>query len=725
MNITLPALAQTNETTTGNTPSRNQLLVAELLPAPVGYSYSFSPPYPSHIIGYRTPGEKFVPYRANIKDTGTYIVVDSIPQVKTIVHSRGSSPLDVIKIEDLYTVYGIIINGSRHSYIIYGAGMVFISPYDIYYDYPPPDAGNISHPIAVISGNTIDMTVKGLKVLTVENPYEITIITKNGSISTSLFDLLGAPESCLAMFYNKPDNYPWKGGLILSPSCTKNVKILKTVTYQDRPYAVVFTVNSKYGSFMAIMGDPVAENLEYAGLIYHVEYNDKYHIIPDTPIEGKFVYLVPTKSSRLIKGQVVQASNITQIVENNKHICSIPNKAKILYRLTWNNRELSGTIDLLPGEIVLLKYNNEYYVCTGDMSWIHNPDIPIIQAPKYRELKHDIILYTVSGGRFLVLLSDGEVYSGGSVKIPFEKYEDNRVYYLAGYVLSEVSITLSSIFTSAFFAISVIIIGVIASMIVFGRGTETKETIKIILDIPYPKAQILATEEEVSRVARKHLDSFAVCPSDVDLAIYHGILPPIPPDVKADEEIIYCPFNTNKKTESILRKINHLLFHSFWALKRIGKNYGYFYTIIGEEMPYMYIYKQENEKNPAQIIINGMVRAMRVRLQVPYFPRPLGLVLVVEPEMKAKVVKALKELESISGQSEGGKGYSYNISGYLPLKNIQVRVSVDKLQKFVNDKIRNIIVISEDNITDLIEYLSKISVGISELYYKKMRGEQT
>lgn len=115
-------------------------LVAELMPAPVGYSYSFAYPYPDYIIGFRDAGGHYYSYRAGIKDTGTLILVDSRPTINSIVYPNGAGELKVIELEDMYQVYGLKMPGTGKSLIIYGGGQIYFSRYDLYYGAVPPKA---------------------------------------------------------------------------------------------------------------------------------------------------------------------------------------------------------------------------------------------------------------------------------------------------------------------------------------------------------------------------------------------------------------------------------------------------------------------------------------------------------------------------------------------------------------------------------------------------------
>ena len=707
---------------------KNIKLVAELLPAPVGYSYTFSKPYPSRIIGYRTAGGYYTPYSAEIKDTGTLILVNDKPVISTVVHSEGSSSVKIVNPENQYEAYGIDIPDSSKDLIIYGGGYLYTSMYDLYIDQAPPSETNSEHTkVAVIFENRVDMRYNGTKILAITHPYStITLTSKDGSkITMKLSDLIGVSDSCVAWFQNTKPEFPWTGGIVLSPSCTGNIDIVKTVTYDERPFATVFKVRSHYGLIeYVIMGEPTADVLVTAGILSPVSTNSKIHLVTDVNLKDTYLYLSSLPGGRVMKESVVKAEDATQELSNGKRVCTLPSDSNIVYRILWKSRTLKGTVYLEPGEFILFSYQGKYYYCSGALDWLTFGGVPLSKYPKYREITHPIYFYNNKDKPFLILLSNGEVYYGYKVTLPYSDYENNRVFIVTGTLVRRFSFTPTSIFLSSFFILGVLIVGVIGSMVVFSRGRESLEKIKIIMDIPYPKSMTVASEEVLHEVARKHIDTFGVCPTDIDVAYYHNVIPPIKPDVKPDETVLICPFKTNTRTEIILREINHVLYHSFWALKRVGRSHGYIYTILGEEMPYMYFYKQEDETKPEHVIVNAIVKASKIDIQTAFFLRSLGLFIVAEPEMAEKLREELKILEAETEtptEEYGVRSYSYNISGYMSIKGIQARVQVDKLQKFVNDNIKHIIIVSEDNITDLLEYLAKRYLALADIYYSKLK----
>ena len=701
--------------------------VAEVIPAPIGYSFQFQNPYPKYIAGYRDKGGNYHPYRAEL-DTGTLILADDLDYVDKLISGVETGKVKKIIDEDIYRAYGIDLPG-LDDLIIYGGGKVYISQYNIYIN-NKPESENAPGPVLVINEYMVDFRESekyslGLAISSLSSP--VTVITRDGlEITTRLSDLLDVSEACVSWFQYPPPGTPWVGGIVMSPTCLKNIKVIKTFNYEGRPYAVVFSARTKYGKIQyVIMAAPTAEVLEEAGIISPVRVNEKLHIIKDITLDNTFIYIAPSEKARIEPGTVVHASDATQIITENgekKYVCVIPSNTTITYYLLWRNRELKGTVYLEPGEIVLMKIGKKYYYCHGDLSWLDNDDMPIIKASGYKEIKEPILMYTLSGKPFLVFTANGKVYSSNRVKIPFDLYEGNEVFIFAVGDVRPVVITQSSIFASPFFILSVLFVGVVISLVVFSRRKEEPEKIKIILDLPKPTSMKVASKEIVSDVVRKHVDQFGVCPDVLDVVIYHNILPPLPDKIDNPfQEILLCPFKTNEKTERVLRKLAEILLYSVWALRRSGRSRGFFYTLIGDTMLYMYWYKHEDEKKPEELILNAIESAYRTSVRYPYYKQSLGLVILVEDELLTRVKKEVEYMRMLSSGEESVRGYA--ISSYLSVKGLQSRIPADRLQKFMNEKIPAILVVSESNLTELIEYLEERLVSFAELYYKKVRGE--
>ena len=705
-----------------------KIYVAEVLPAPIGYSLTFQKPYPSYITGYRDVGGHYHSYRAAIGETGVLVFVnDRVNIIDKLVSAAETASVKLINVVDLNKVYGLLLPDSE-DVIIYGSGVVYISHYNILYTYVPP--GDTPSPTLLVSEYIVNFNTSkkySLALSVASSTASITVITKEGiRISTRLSVLLDTPEACVTWFQRLPPGVPWVGGIIMSPTCTKNIKVMKTYTYEGTPYAVIFSAQTKYGEInYVIMAEPTAQVLEEAGIITAVKVNPLLHIVPGLTLDNFYVYTAPSKNSRIARGEVLQVIDATQLIDVKKekrYACIIPSGAEVLYKVLWRNRDIKGTVYLDPGEALLFTVANKNYFCHGDLSWIKNNDMPIIRAPAFREIVHPIIMYTISGRNFLVLTANGKVYSTNSIELPFAEYQKNDVFIYAVNTIQPLYVSQTSIFLSPFFALALVFVMVVVGLIVFGRKGKEPEKIRIILDLPKPKAMTTASRETVAEVVRKHVDLFGVCPDVLDIAIYHSVLPPLPDKIGSPlEEIILCPFETNQRSEYVLRRVSDVLLPSLWAIRRAGRSHGYLYTLVGNTMLYMYWYKHEDEKKPEELLINAIEAAYRTRFTYPYNPLPLGLLIVVEDELVPALKKELELMRVLSGTEESKGGYA--ISSYISIKRVEVSIAPDKLQSFINEKVPSILIVSDKNIPELIEYLGERLTAYSELYYKRLRGE--
>lgn len=713
-------------------------VVAEVLPAPVGYVLAFSPPHPNFIYGFRNMVGTYTPYRAKTGETGIYLVnVDDPREISTIVHDGGASPVRFIETQPLLKAYGLNFN-TGNDLIIFGQGLIYLSKYNIVYWKPTSP----THLTVVVDEHSVDLNLTGvIKVLSVAYDDYISVYTPTGTmLMLRLSDLIGAPEACVAWFRDPPPKFPWVGGIILSPACVKNIEVLKTAEYAGRLFAVVFRIPAvpRLGGRIdyVVMGRPSARVLSEAGLVVKARVvHSNMHIITGYELSGTNLYVVRSENDKLTRGEVLDVRDVTQVIPQDKgfprRVCSIPARATVLYKLLWNNREVSGTVELLPGEVILFAYEKDYYACTGDMTWVERDDLVLVRGPVYYELLHPISIYTISGHPALVVASNGKIMYGSNIEIPFEMYADNVISWYSGRYRGVVKLVLTSIFTSAFFAMLLIIVMVIVGLVIFGRGKEAPEKITIVWDVNPPPPLSLADRDMVSQTVKKHVEAFGVCPDIVDVAMYHDLLPPIPTNVKAEEEVILCPFNTNVKTESILRNIYSVLQTALWGIRRLWKTRGYIYTVFGDEMLYMYFYKQEDEERPEHILVNALESVVRsASFETTLFRRPLGLFIVVEPEMLPHVKRELSLLEELSlvpaeEITETSKPKAYNIRSYLGSRNVSTTISVERIQEVVDREVPKILVISSTNIEELLEYLSEKASAKGEDYYlKRGLGEE-
>jgi len=710
--------------------------VVEVYPAPIGYTIIFQSPYPTQISGYRDEAGNFYQYRANLKNNGIMILVGDINSFKTVISPEGTSSVKIVNDLKL-EAYGIV--AGKDSFVLFTGGRLYTSRYYIYINRDPPTlpSNNIfqNRLVLVIYENVVDFRLAnyyytlGLSVSSQNSG--VSIYTKDGTLlSMRLSDLLGVDEACITWFSNLPSNVYWVGGVALSPTCTSNIKVLKTYVYNDRPYAVVFSLSSKYGNIdYVIMARPFAAVLSDVGILTYISTPRYMHIAKGLNLELMNIYIAPSDRSYIIAGKKLNVTDITQVVTANKdqtknYVCMLPSKASLVFALTWRYINITGTtiFNPLPGEIILLSADNNYYLCHGDLSWMDNTESPQIKASEFKEIVYPIQLYTLSGQSFLTVLANGKVYSTNNVIIDYSEYSENEVYVYAARYIRRISITQTSIFLTPFFIIAVLIALVFIGVIAFrGRGRQ-RELIKIILDFPKSMPMKVASDDDISNATKKHVSMFGTCPDIYDIAIYHNLLPQLPEKVDPTQEVVICPFNTNPETESVLRYISNVLLSVLWVTKRTSVSAGYFYTVIGNTMLYAYFYKHEGE-SIERAIVNAVSEAMRIKILSPFYLLPLGLVIITTDSKLSEFKNELEYMKVLS--TAGGETVrSYAISSYITVKNIPTRVPPDELQRFMNEKIPVILVVSRSNVGEFLKYLEEKLTSYAKFYYEKLLGEK-
>lgn len=695
-------------------------LIAEVSPAPVGYLYRFTPPFPNTLYGFRDSAGKYYSYQTLLKPNGTLLLIASYPAISTAVTTLGAQEVKTIYREALVTAIGI---RSSKDVIIYGGGLVFTSILDLYYDRLPPYTNTTPYTY-VISEMFIDYSEKVRKILAIPRQGAISVRTPDGFSQTLyLSDLIQAPEVCVTWFPEsaKSDTFPWSGGIAVSPACTENIEIKKTVEYIGRPYAVLFSVKGKWPVDLVLMSEPRARELELAGLISKIQFNPSYHVIPRATPPNINLYVAASYLHKISRGFIVDALDATITLKNSK-VCPVPEQAEPVYRVMWRDTPMNKTFNVLPGEVFLYKYRDVFYVCFGDLEWIEGGELPIITSPSYSELMHPVYMTAVGGRKFVAVLSNGAVFYGDSVEIPIEGYTNNKLFVLAGGKIQEISVVTTSIFFSVFFIFGVLIAGAVIGIVLASRGKPPPERIKIVFDVKKPEPVKLSSEEETATRSRKHLENFGYCPSDIELSLYYGVLMPLKPPIDPSQETLVCPEKTNIETEAILRDISWLFLTSFWAVKRLSMRHGYIYTRYGDQVLFMFMYKQEEEKDPGEILMNALIKSMTTYVHATY-KISLGLLIIVSRDMVDKVKREIKLLEALEEPSEEVGKFKYDISRYLSYRSDlaaddRYAVNIQNLQSHIDRWIPNILVISSDNVTALIEYLADKFSALVETYMK-------
>jgi len=680
---------------------------AEVYPAPVGYSVVyFAEPYFTKIEGFRSEEDYYFPYRARVS-SGTLVLVEDYRMFDYIVSVEGTGVVHRIESELLDEGYVFEVDGRR--YAAFGSGRLYYSSYDIYFGYTPPNA---SAYVLVAYEYEVDFSVEGVRALFYPGTGDVVITTSDGArISTSLERLLGISDACVVWFEDEVG--PFTGGLLISPACTRNVEVLKTVEYGGRPYAVVVAARTPYGVIdYLVFAYYSTWSLVETGILHEIDMPDYYHIYP-LDVDGHFYtspdyYDYPTRLPDI--GVVEDVSE--SITDSWKRVCVLPENANITYTLLWRHRPVAGTVYLDPGELVLFEWNDRMMACMGEMDWAERFASIFWKASEWRELKTDITLYSTNNEPFLVVAANGSLWYGAEMVIPWSVYEENTIFLFTRSHSEQLYIPQRSIFTSLpFVFITLVVFGLVAHML--ATKSETRETIRVLLDLPTPAEVELADPATLKSIAGRHVDAFGVCPSIYDLAIYHGILAPLPDNAKPEDELLYCPFRANEESERVLRRLARALLGVFWAVKRTGRDSGIIFTLVGETMPTVY-WTQYTGGSLAEYIVRSIEKAYKTRYHTPYNMVPVGLALVVPPAVAGRARELVAQMREL------GAG-SIDVDAFAKAYGVVPRVGVEKLQKFIDEKLRgNIVVVSDELLGDFLEWLSEQYLAYSAPYYARV-----
>jgi len=678
--------------------------VAEVLPAPVGYVYAFTSRGFGRIVGFRISG-KYYPYRA-LPQNG--VVIFPFPDIDKIVTPRGVYSIHKIFVEDVKP-YVIMVENAPYDFILAGDGEVYTSPWKIYYNSPPRRGGGQN---AIIIGvNRVEIGSRFRWILFVTRPV-ITVIENNTSKDMRVTELLRIPRQCIVHFEG---GTIWSAGIIPLPACLGfgRIVVVKKILYRGQPYAVA--VRTVKPALTVVFAPPSAQVLEHLGILTRIHRSRFVHVIVTSSVRGEYVYYAgdPRRPPREVARVIAEDATITV---NGAHICAIPEHgAEPVYMVVWRQRSwrtVNTSVKLLPGEVVLFRAGGRYYVCHGDVRWADAGTPPSITAPAYREFLHPILIrsdqYPV-----LVVLANGRIYYGMRLKVPYGEYDNNEMWIVYGRQAFRYTYTPSSIFlTPQFIMASIVVVFLI--LFAVRRTPPPPPTVVVTWDLPMPEAHRVASPAEIHDVATKHVEHFGVCPSDIEIVYRHHLLPPIPEDIPDPQStILYCPFHTNVETEQILRSIVRVLHAGLWGIKRCGRSHGYIYTIYGGYFLYMYFYKQEKEAKPEQLIYNALRAASRVRIETPHHLLPLGLLIVAKPGMVEKLRREIDFIRKLSVAS----GHQLEIVQYFSMK-LSEASDKERLQKFVDEKVPVIMAVSNENVTELVEYLAEKFRGIAEEYHK-------
>ena len=318
----------------------------------------------------------------------------------------------------------------------------------------------------------------------------------------------------------------------------------------------------------------------------------------------------------------------------------------------------------------------------------------------------------LSGKTVVVMLGNGKIYYGKKLKIPYKDYDGNSIWLISKYP-HIITLQPQEIWATPFFWLS-ILLGSVFTALILQKPKSRPRKIKIIWDISTPPPMSFADKETIRKRVEQHIEMFGVCPDDVELA-EKGVLLPVK-DEKPTDEVVVCNFKTNVETEKILRKVVKIANDGFWSFKRRGRSSGYLYTLVGDTIIVFYLYKQEDEKEPSELLLNAIKSAMRTYIGIPLHTKYHGIIIVTTPEMKKKFIAELRKSKVIDSY-----GRVEDIGPYLSYKFPEMDEALrNKIIEFVKNKIPLIIPI-DDDVTKLIEVLGEVASQYYEEYIK-IRG---
>jgi hypothetical protein len=686
---------------------RYRTVGAYIIPAPVGYMYILSHPV-GDIVGVYI-GKEYKMYYARTTQTSRFFY-DTI--VDAVLTKSGRYTLDRIFFNESIPIIGVNLPGKNDLVLLSRNGYVYTSTHRIIYGTYrttglKPQDGDI------LITNVIDLTVKKkvAYIVPVKRGQDtVTIITSQYRKTERIADLLGVQETCLAFISHPPRNFPWYGGLIPSPVCTKHAGgVIKSV-YNGQPLYTVFSTSIGRHLVYVAFADPTTALLLRMGLLIPLQTYPSVHVVRTT-LDNMYIYYSLSPYSKPVMVKVLNGIDST-VTTDNKRACILPTNSKIIFYLGWRNLpENTSQINLEPGEIVVytVKGSNEYYICRGSMDFLETTT-PSLTLPSIEQL-HEPIGVSSSKTAF-IMLGNGKYYYGKKITIPYNVYEGNSVWLLSSKPRI-IRITAQAIWSTPFFWLS-LLLGILFMALILQKPKSYPRKIEIVWDISTPPPLEFSDKKTIMKKVSQFIDIFGVCPNDIELA-ERGVLLPAG-DEKPTDEIIVCNFKTNIATEKILREVVKTANSGFWAFKRRGRSYGYLYTIIGDTLIVLYLYKQEFEKEPHELLLNALKSAIRTYIGIPLHTKYHGLIIVATPDVGKKLRDELLKAGVIDEY-----GRVADIGGYLSIKYPDMDEKFrNRLIEFIKERIPLILVVTGD-MRPLITILGEIASQYYEEYLK-MRG---
>lgn len=606
-----------------------RVTVLAAYPAPFGYVFSVKLP---RVVGLAVEG-RYLPYMADTGATG-YLFFPVAPEALLTPH--GWYKADVTWRNGTPAL--AIDNGTGTIIVTTVNGYVYESTHRIMYGYP--DYYRVGD---VIITDTVRMDVPSNASLYIMVPVRDTVRVYNGSLlELPVWRFLGVPPSCVARVHPSKQ-YPWSGGVVLSPVCVKGLKTILTGSYRGQPLAPVVAKTVRGATVVVVFGPVTVTLLARLHLLSPVNNDPAMHVIAAPQAAGGAEhYYVAVSPTRIIPVKREKGYDAT-VQQGGKYVCIVPKEAEVLDALLWRPRSVprGAPFALAPGELVAFRAGGSLYYCHGALDYLHAH--VTISYPQVRQLHQPLVIRSTRG-KALILLGNARYYYGKEVVIPYSVYNENTVWVVTGKPRIVV-MNIPDIWDLPMFWVALITAATIA-LLYTNRYRRPEKKVKLEWDISEPRPLPLAPEAVIRKHARLYVERFGVCPTDVELALM-GVLVPYS-GARGDEPVVVCPFRTNPSTELVLRDVVRAAEWGFWALKRTGPSSGYMYTVIGGTLLYYYVYKHEDERDVATLLRNAIASVKRVYIGHSLTSRrEYGLIIVTTPQRRWRIVEELARADVV------------------------------------------------------------------------------
>lgn len=689
------------------TANQHELVTATVVTAPVGFVHILDRPI-GQVRGVYAGGS-FTEYLADTNDNPTIFYVGILENVLT---TSGGVKIQPTVVENEYQAVAVDLPGNTDYVLLSRNGSVYLSRQTIIFaspEYVPRE--KLDDGDFVFVTTELDFTLRApvTYVVPVTDPgTTITVVSDDSVRTATVNDLLGVQESCILFVSGRPQGFSWSGGLIPNPLCTENITSIVTDTYRGQALHTIFSTKVESYTIYFVFRAVDSGILQSIGFLTPVEKDPALHLV-EVEIDDYIVYFSPGYTFAPVQIPVLEAVDTTVVVDDT-YSCTLPDNASVLFYLGWRlppyNESTNITLD--PGETILFEEGDEVFLCMGDTRFL-GPLNPSYSLPSIRELREPIGVRTRDIPA-LVMLGNGKKFYGTEITIEYSDYSGNTVWLVTASPIT-ISVSPIAIYETPFFWLSLLLLVLFGALII-QRPKSPPKQISVVWNISPPPPLSLSSKQEIRERVSQFLDIYGYCPNDLELA-QMGVLVPIGKESPTDE-VILCPFKTNKRTEAILRKVIRLINTAFWVFRRRGRNYGYIYTYVGDSILVFYLYKQDSEKTPEELFMNAVRKALRTYIGIPLHTKYYGMIIIATKDMAEKVRRELRRFGVINE-----KGIVGDIGNYLSIKFSDMgETEKTKIVEFFQERIPLILVVDEE-LTKLIEVLGSISSKLYEEYLKR------